>query len=195
MKLRPLSLYLLLTVNIFLTMACISNTYDLGKELDFINYTPTIAVEVTLDGLRIPEQTRIVAYDSNAEILGYIFEVCEKYPNVDPYLVESIVYHESRFKPNATNGDCKGLMQISSKWHKERMTKLGVFDLYDPYTNILVGVDILNDLLKYNDTELALMCYNMSHKKAKDLYSNGVVTQYASDVLQRAEEMKGAEIA
>lgn len=192
MKLRPL--YLLITINIILTMSCISNTYELGTQLDFINYTPTISVAVTLDGTNIPEQTKIVSYDSNAEILGYIFDICDKYPNVDPYLVESVIYHESRFKPSATNGDCKGLMQVSSKWHKDRMTKLGVFDLYDPYSNILVGVDILNDLLAYNDTELALMCYNMSHKKAKELYANGIVTPYASDVIRRAEEMKGAEI-
>ena len=120
----------------------------------------------------------------------YIVEICKDY-NVEPALVQSIVWHESRYDPTVSNGQCIGLMQVSKKWHGERANKLGVKDLYDPYGNILVGVDYIHELLtKYEDPALALMMYNMSHATAKRLYNNGIISEYAKAVLIRADKIK-----
>lgn len=121
----------------------------------------------------------------------YIEEICRRYKNVDSDLVKSIVYHESRYNPKATNGKCLGLMQVSTRWHSTRAEKLGVTNFYDPYSNILLGVDYLSELIDdYKDPALALMLYNMKHDDALSLYSHGIISGYAKSVLATAGDYK-----
>jgi soluble lytic murein transglycosylase-like protein len=123
----------------------------------------------------------------------YVEEICKKY-SIRPELVKSMIFHESTYRVNAVNGDgtCVGLMQVSTRWHADRAKKLGVTDFYDPYSNILVGVDFLSELLKSSDGDesLALMMYNMDWESAQKLYSQGKESSYAKNVLARAEELK-----
>lgn len=82
---------------------------------------------------------------------SYVDEIINQhYPSLDAECVKAIIYHESRYDPNAYNSKTGviGLMQINPKWHTKRALDLGVTDLYDPYGNILVGCDILNELTK-----------------------------------------------
>ena len=52
-------------------------------------------------------------------------------------------------------------MQIQPKWHGERMARLGVTDLMDPYQNVLTGCDILAEkLAEYGNLHDALSAYN-----------------------------------
>lgn len=77
--------------------------------------------------------------------------ICEYlYPDVSAELVLGIIYAESRFTPDIvdSSGSYYGLMQIGPRWHQDRMGRLGVEDLLDPYSNILVGVDYLDELQK-----------------------------------------------
>jgi hypothetical protein len=121
----------------------------------------------------------------------YIEEICKRYKNVDPNLVKSIVYHESRYSPLARNGSCLGLMQVSTRWHANRAEKLGVTDFYDPYSNILIGVDYLSELFEdYKDPALVLMLYNMRHDDAINLYNKGLISGYAKSVLAKAGDYK-----
>ena len=116
----------------------------------------------------------------------YIQNVCESY-DVSPYIIASMIYYESSWKSDAENGTCEGLMQISSKWHKDRMQKLNVTDLEVPEQNILIGTDYFNELIKeYKQPELALMKYNGT-KNAEQLYRQGKITDYAKKVLETAE--------
>jgi soluble lytic murein transglycosylase-like protein len=123
----------------------------------------------------------------------YIQDVCSKY-KVDPELVKSIIYHESRYNPKATNGNCVGLMQLSKRWHADRAKKLGVTNFYDPYENILVGVDYLSELFdKYKDPELVLMLYNMKHNTALRLYKQGKTSRYAKSILAMTKTLEKGE--
>lgn len=126
---------------------------------------------------------------------NYIYDICERYRNVEPELVMSIVYHESRWDPSAKNynGSCVGLMQISKKWHTKRAEKLtGSTDLSDPYVNLSTGIDLLNDLISEHgkdDLDLAIMRYNGS----SDAYARHAArnpTPYARSVLSYMEELK-----
>lgn len=122
-----------------------------------------------------------------------VLDICKHYPNVYPELVHSIIWYESRYNSSSVSkSGCVGLMQISPKWHKKRAEKLGVTDLYDQYGNILVGVDYLNDLYRYNgeDWELALMLYSMDNKKARQLHALGMTTTYVDSVLSREYELR-----
>jgi len=140
----------------------------------------------------INEEIQVVELTERELIDSYIKEISGKY-EVDEYLIHSIIWHESRYKPSAQNksGTCLGLMQVCPKWHSKRAERLGVIDYMDPYSSILLGVDYIAELLvKYKNTGLVLMLYNMSHKKAFELYRNGDLSWYARSVLKRANELR-----
>jgi soluble lytic murein transglycosylase-like protein len=126
-------------------------------------------------------------------INNYVREIAAKY-KIEPELIMSIIQQESEYNPRATTGNCLGLMQVSSRWHKERASKLGITNFYDPYGNILLGVDYMSELLnKYKDPRLALMVYNMNQKTAIDMYKKGKISSYAKTVLDRAQKYKKGE--
>lgn len=124
---------------------------------------------------------------------SYVYEACRSYSNVDPDLVRAMVYQESRYKPNAVNydGTCVGLMQVSTRWHADRASKLGVTDWFDPQSNILLGVDYISELIdRYGDLKLAVMVYNLGDSEAKSYYSQGKLNNYAKSVFARMEVLK-----
>lgn len=92
-------------------------------------------------------------YDSYAEQIVQTY-----YPQLDARYVKAIIYHESRYDPTVINSKTgvMGLMQISPKWHTNRANDLGVFNLLDPYGNILVGCDLLAELTNSHDFNYAL---------------------------------------
>ena len=55
--------------------------------------------------------------------------------DIDPELLQAIAFVESDYEVNydGISGD-KGLCQIVERFHTERMEKLNVTDLYDPYS-------------------------------------------------------------
>lgn len=140
-------------------------------------------------------QTQEIPTDPVDLYNSYIDQICETYTNLDPDLIRAVVYTESRYIPTAKNynGTCVGLMQISTKWHTARALSLGVEDLYDPYGNILVGCDLLSELVDaYNgDIAYALMVYNMGYSGANNLHSQGKVSSYALNILTMQQELKG----
>lgn len=81
-----------------------------------------------------------------------------RYRNIDPQYVCAIMWHESRFQPDVMNKKTGvvGLTQINPKWHTKRAEALGVTDLRDPYGNIMVCFDILNELTESHDFSYAL---------------------------------------
>ena len=71
------------------------------------------------------------------------------------------------------------------------MQSLGVTNLYDAESNIKVGCSYIKDLLDmYEDYGLVLMMYSMDNTKAMELYRKGELSEYASSILKRAEELE-----
>lgn len=133
------------------------------------------------------EQSKEETYDEMATRIALSY-------GLDPYLVRSVIWSESRWDISAVNydGSCVGLMQVSTYWNKDRAVKLGVTDFFDPESNIMLGCDILNEFIneKGYEPELALMLYNMNHDKAFELYNKGLVSEYATNVLARAYRLR-----
>jgi soluble lytic murein transglycosylase-like protein len=126
-------------------------------------------------------------------INDYTRDISAKY-NMDPTLIMSVIQQESEYNPKAKNGNCLGLMQVSSYWHKNRAEKLGITDFYDPYSNILLGIDYLSELYsQYKDMRLVLMLYNMDHNTAISMFKNGQISSYAKTIIARAEQYKKGE--
>lgn len=75
---------------------------------------------------------------------------------------------------------------MSTYWHSDRAARLGVSDFYDPYSNILVGVDLLNELLESSNGDIyrALTRYN----------GGSTIGRYANEVVNRANEYREVDI-
>lgn len=111
----------------------------------------------------------------------YISQIHEQYyPDVDPYVALAVLEIESNYIPNLTSSaGAVGLMQWIPKWHAWRMEKFHLNDMWDPYTNIIVGMDYLNDLyLSTGSWREALYGYNHS-------------TSYVNAVLFKADLLRG----
>lgn len=166
------------------------------NDMTYIKARPDIVYYPNEDNLDLvsinDEKFDIVASDNNVKteeeiIDDYVYMISEWYTNINPELVKSIIYEESRYKPEVSNGSHVGLMQVSTVWHSKRAERLGVTNLYDPYGNILVGIDYLSELLDSidNNIPLSLMIYNMGNQTANRLYYRGIVSSYATNVLSR----------
>lgn len=115
-----------------------------------------------------------VAYADNYELYSawddslktYTKSVCKEH-NVPYELVVSIIDHESRFKSHvsSSNGTYIGLMQIGNTKDIRNFLKNenpsafgGDFNLYDPKTNILAGVTMLEYYIGSSKTIEEAVC-------------------------------------
>lgn len=108
---------------------------------------------------------------------AYLRAACEE-SGVTYELALAVIWKETGYQ-NITGdgGDSVGYMQIQPKWHWERMNRLGVDDLSEPYGNFRVGCDYLAELLSKYDTDKALTAYNTG-KPAKSNYATEVLLKY-----------------
>lgn len=119
-----------------------------------------------------------------AEELGQEYGICSE-------LIQAICWRESRFKEDAVGGTCIGIMQINERWHRDRMKRLGVTDLYDTKQNMLVGADYLAELFeRYEDVVYVLDAYNGGSEYAERNCKDGVVTEYAKTVIELSESLE-----
>lgn len=144
----------------------------------------------------LPQMTALVPpYYQETYIDSSYVELCEEIGEeyaICPELLEALIERESRGDANAQNGSCKGLCQISEKWHRDRMERLGIDDIYDPEGNIRLAADYLVELdAKYEDIGLVLMVYNGS-SDAKSRAEAGNLTEYAEWILERSETLERA---
>lgn len=132
----------------------------------------------------------------DVELQKFIIDECEAH-GIDPAIIMAMAWKESNFKPGAVgdSGKSFGLLQIQKRWHEERMEQLGVDDLLDPYQNIMVAVDYMDELICYYDgnVEKAVVAYNMGQAGAKKYcFDYGVYSsKYSRAVMAKAEELRG----
>lgn len=95
----------------------------------------------------------------------YVEQINEQYyPDVPVDLVMAIMKVESNYQPNAgSNAGAVGLMQVIPCYHQHRIVKYCLNDLWDPYTNILCAMDLLNERYEVRGNwRSALFDYNHS---------------------------------
>lgn len=131
-------------------------------------------------------QVAIYPVPLDEDLQFFIIRSCEA-RHIDPAVVMAMIEKESGYDASAVGdgGNSLGLMQIQPRWHSERMKELGCEDLFDPYQNVTVGIDILATLSETGKpVEWALMAYNGGTKYAYKMEANGKVSPYAAEVLQ-----------
>lgn len=122
-------------------------------------------------------------YAAYCEEIGGAYGIC-------PELLEAIMESESSGNPQAQNGNCKGLMQINLLYHKDRMQKLGISDIYDAKGNIMLAADYLAELFrKHGDIGTVLMVYNGS-RDALPRGERADYTDYALKIMKRSEQLE-----
>lgn len=126
----------------------------------------------------------------DATVIRFTEEIGSRY-GICPELLQAITFYESSNDPKVKSlGGDTGYMQVNPRWHKDRMDKLGVTDLTDGYSNILVGTDYLAELAEeYEDISLVLMKYN-GDSKADKLYKQGEMSEYAEKILNLSAELE-----
>ena len=127
-------------------------------------------------------------------VQAYLWDLCEQ-REIDYYIALAVIEVESNYFWNVIGdgGASTGYMQVQEKWHKERMEAEGVEDLLNPYGNIRVGLNYLQDISNraYGDWHYILMSYNMGEDECIRYYNNGIYsTAYSRLVLKRAQEIK-----
>ena len=142
------------------------------------------------------EQVTYFDVPINEELQNHIFKLGKVY-DINPAIITSIIEKESSYISSKVGdgGDSFGLMQIQPKWHRERMERLGCYNLLDPFENITVGVDYLAELIdRKRGMAWALMAYNGGPSYANSKKEVRVISEYARDVLERAKEIAGVEV-
>ncbi len=129
------------------------------------------------------EQSQLEEWRDYIEIVAADYNIC-------PELIEAVIERESSWRTDAVNGTCIGLMQINPEYHAERMERLGVEDLLDPYDNILAGTDFLAELFReYGDIYAVLMYYNAGYDGLR-AWRAGEYSDYAVEVAERSAELE-----
>lgn len=149
----------------------------------------------------ISEECKAAGGELPTIIQVYTYIVCEQ-NGVDYEMVFALIEQESRCRWDAEgdNGTSIGLMQVSEKWHMQRMEELGAYDLKNPYQNVLVGVNYLSEIQNdlrgtVPDEDLpyyTLVVYNYGKQGAKaNLWDQGVVKYtYNTKIMDRAQQLK-----
>lgn len=141
-------------------------------------------------GQQIEEAEQYLS-ENRIEVPTQIKLLCKKYGkknNICPELLEAMIFKESCFIPEVVgSGNCVGLMQVKPNFHRNRMQRLGVSDMYDAEENIAVGSDYLAELYaETGDIKVALMLYNGDSNARMPGYESG----YVKKILKISEALE-----
>ena len=130
----------------------------------------------------------------SASFQCWIDKKCNEY-GLSTNIVMGVISTESKFNISAIGdrGEAFGLMQVQKKWHRKRMSKLGITDLMNCYNNVHVGIDFLAELYKANNKNWhkTLMAYNGGQAYANRRIRNGLYSsEYSRKVMSKAEKYK-----
>lgn len=129
----------------------------------------------------------------------FTYIICQQ-NGIDYALALAIMEVESGYKWDAYCSEgSQGYMQVNVKWHEDRMNRLNVDNVENPYFNVMVAVDYLAELQGRFDTEAeVLTAYNYGVTGAyKHVWNKGLTeTEYSKAVQQakqRIEKQLGGE--
>lgn len=144
----------------------------------FIFLSQSVMANEEIEPTHISVEAQVSCYE-----YGKMYDIC-------PELLMAMIEAESSGNPNAENGDCKGLMQISERWHTVRMAEIGADDIWSETDNIHIGANYLRELFnRYEDVALVLMVYN-GESDAVEKAENGYISDYARKILDRSAELE-----
>lgn len=110
------------------------------------------------------------------ELQNHIYNLCVE-NGIEFSIVMAIIEKESGFNSSASNGVCIGLMQLHSSYNAG--------DLYDPYHNTTLGIQLIGRLVSSYGLSQGLVYYNCGE------YSGVCApTSYSNSIIAAAEKYK-----
>jgi soluble lytic murein transglycosylase-like protein len=154
-------------VNIIFLLCCLFSIPALAHEESAKLYT----------AIWIEEKLFKVNKKDIENIVKYAFYNSSKHM-IDPFLILSIIEHESSFNKKALNKSAKGLMQVIPYWHKDKIANRDILNIA---TNIEVGTKILKDCNEKTNGNITstLNCYRGVNDK-----------KYVAKILKTRKELK-----
>lgn len=148
---------------------------------------PATEVEANSRSLDIVTEDDVVPFEVRiaCDLWGEIYDIC-------PEFLEAIAFHESRFVQDAENGTCIGVMQVNTAAHQKRIEKLGVTDICDINSNVMVAADYLAELFDEYDDPAVVLGYYHGEKNAKRRAESGILSPYVRAILEKSEELERA---
>lgn len=152
-----------------------------------LSMAPTITANANSLSYIPPQEVTGIPQDiyETANIIGAELNIC-------PELLLAIAERESTFRPDAVNGSCKGLMQVSVNLHKDRFEKMGwsSTEWSNGYKNMYVAADYLAELFEeYEDVGIVLGVYH-GESEAVARGMKGQLSPYVNEILTRSEELE-----
>lgn len=115
--------------------------------------------------------------DFDYDLQDLLWDACEQ-TGLEYELALAVIHQETRFQNiMGDGGNSYGYMQIQPRWHYARMEKWNVTDLNDPFSNFIVGCDLLSELIDKYGMENALTRYNTGHS-GQSAYATAVMNKY-----------------
>lgn len=147
-------------------------------------YRLAMAAVLTWGGVAASHMT--VSAMEEAEVRELSEQIGAEY-TLCPELLQVIARHESGYDETAEADGCIGLMQVSKRWHRERMAKLNVEDLHDPEGNMLVAADYLSELFRqHEDIGMVLMVYSGDSGAEAYARTGEGLSDYAQEIMEQA---------
>lgn len=125
----------------------------------------------------------------SAELQQYIIDECKE-RKIRPEIIIAMIGRESTYRADeiGDNEQAFGLLQIHPRWHYMRMLELDCTNLLDPFQNVTVGIDYLDELIDMGrGIEWALTAYNAGFATANKLAAESKIGSYARMILNDAE--------
>lgn len=142
-------------------------------------YLDSFLLDLNAGTIIVPDEIVVIS-----ESVGRLYGIA-------PELLQAIAFYESSFRAGVINGNCIGLMQINVPFHRDRIDRLSVTNLYDPHQNMIVAADILAELRsRYYCVGIALMAYNGTRDPEGYFERTGELTDYAENVLNLSRELE-----
>lgn len=130
------------------------------------------------------EGEKIVRLTGKDLYISYIQKAHDLYfPNLDVAVVQAVMQCESNYTPTVMSyAGAVGLMQVLPKYHAWRMSKYGLSDIWDPWTNVVVGMDFMSESYqKYGNYYSVLRAYGGTDKYARYVLSIADQIRYGGE--------------
>ena len=154
-------------------------------EVEIVPITTQIKIIETSTATNPPETQTIKVIEAvgyrpidklSVDLQNHIYNLCVE-NGVEFSIVMAIIEKESGFNSSASNGVCIGLMQLHSSYNAG--------DLYDPYHNTTLGIQLIGRLVTTYGLSQGLVYYNCGE------YSGVCApTSYSNSIIAAAEKYK-----
>lgn len=147
--------------------------------------------ELEITRMELERVERILQFSGRYQVAADLAEVIYEtalQQGIDPELAFRLVQLESRFQVRAVSrAGAIGLAQVQLATAKYYDADITQEQLYDPSTNVRIGLRFFRDLLdRYDDIELALLAYNWGPSRLEQLLAEGRDPRngYASSIME-----------